>query len=115
MTLHDDLPDSSVHGASATESDVAQATLQGAPDFSVSDLETLVRGILEAPPEDVDSRVVALVRGATKARPRFPAWLALRALQLQQGLREVQEQVIRLQWELAQLKRRDKQRPRASD
>jgi len=49
--------------------------------------------------------VVALVRRATKAQANFAVSLALRALRLEQVLRQTQQQVIQLQWELAQLRR----------
>lgn len=76
-----------------------------ANDPHLSELEKLVRDVLAAPADEVDSEVVALVRGALKVQTKFPITLALRALRLEQTLRQAQQQVIRLQWELAQLKR----------
>ena len=64
-----------------------------------------IRSILAAPAEQMDDDVVALVRHATKARPKFSVVLALRALRLEQGLREAQQRLIQLQWELAQSRR----------
>jgi|SRR5215470_3741263 len=72
---------------------------------SLRELETLIRGVLAAPAEQMDDDIVALVRHATKARPKFSVVLALRALRLEQGLREAQQRLIQLQWELAQSKR----------
>jgi hypothetical protein len=74
-------------------------------DLHLSELEKLVRDVLAAPADEVDSEVVALVRGAMKVQKKFSISLALRALRLEQGLRQAQQQVIRLQWELAQLNR----------
>src|SRR5215470_6742718 len=72
---------------------------------SLRQLESLIRGVLAAPAEQMDDDIVALVRHATKARPKFSVVLALRALRLEQGLREAQQRLIQLQWELAQSKR----------
>ena len=72
---------------------------------SLRQLESLIRGVLAAPAEQMDDDVVALVRHATKARPKFSVVLALRALRLEQGLREAQQRLIQLQWELAQSRR----------
>ena len=72
---------------------------------SLRQLESLIRGVLAAPAEQMDEDVVALVRHATKARPKFSVVLALRALRLEQGLREAQQRLIQLQWELAQSRR----------
>ena len=72
---------------------------------SLRQLESLIRGVLAAPAEQMNDDVVALVRHATKARPKFSAFLALRALRLEQGLREAQQRLIQLQWELAQSRR----------
>ncbi|HTS54536.1 MAG TPA: hypothetical protein VMH26_14775 [Burkholderiales bacterium] len=69
------------------------------------ELEKLIRGVLAAPAEEMDGEAVALVRRAMKARPKFSVALALRALRLEQGLREAQRRVIQLQWELAQFRR----------
>jgi hypothetical protein len=72
---------------------------------SLRQLESLIRGVLATPAEQIDDDVVALVRHATKARPKFSVVLALRALRLEQGLREAQQRLIQLQWELAQSRR----------
>jgi len=72
---------------------------------SLRQLESLIRGVLAAPAEQMDDDVVALVRHATKARAKFSVFLALRALRLEQGLRQAQQRLIQLQWELAQSKR----------
>lgn len=79
------------------------------------EVEGLIRGVLAHPAEGVDDEVVALVRGATKMHRNFLISLALRALKLEQGLRKAQEQVIRLQWELAQLRRCEVLPPLASE
>jgi len=76
-----------------------------ATEFHLSELEGLLRGLVSAPPEQMDNAVVATVRKATKARSRLSVLLALRALRLEQGLRQAQRQVIQLQWELAQFRR----------
>lgn len=72
------------------------------------EVQELIRGVLAAPIHGADREIVALVRGATKMHKNFQISLALRALRWEQGLRAAQQQVIRLQWELAQL------RPRAA-
>jgi len=72
---------------------------------SLRQLESLIRVVLAAPAEQMDDDIVALVRHATKARPKFSVVLALRALRLEQGLREAQQRLIQLQWELAQSRR----------
>jgi hypothetical protein len=80
-----------------------------APDVEAKshllEVEKLIREVLAAPLEGVDSEVVALVRGAMRVQRNFQVSLTLRALKLEQGLRKAQQQVIRLQWELAQLRR----------
>jgi uncharacterized protein (UPF0216 family) len=48
---------------------------------------------------------VALVRGAMMVQPKFSVSVVLRALQLERKLRKAQQELIRLQWELAQLRR----------
>jgi len=87
--------------------EAAAATSERDPliEPSLRQLESLIRGVLAAPPEQMDEDVVALVRHATKARPKFSVVLALRALRLEQGLREAQQRLIQLQWELAQSRR----------
>jgi len=74
------------------------------PQAHLVEVEELIRGVLAAPTQSVDREFVALVRGATKTHRNFQISLALRALRLEQGLRSAQQQVIRLQWELAQLR-----------
>jgi hypothetical protein len=69
------------------------------------ELEKLIGSVPATPGEEMDTEAVALVRRAMKARPKFCISLALRALRLEQGLREAQQRVIQLQWELAQVKR----------
>ena len=80
-----------------------------APDAETNmlrvEIQRLIRGVLAQPAQGVDSEVVALVRGAIKMHRNFQISLTLRALKLEQGLRKAQEQVIRLQWELAQVRR----------
>ena len=71
----------------------------------LSELEGLLQGVVTAPADQMDIAAVALVRRAMKARARFSVLLALRALRLEQGLREAQRQVIDLQWQLAQFRR----------
>jgi hypothetical protein len=75
------------------------------PNILLLEVQRLIRGVLAQPAEGVDSEVVALVRGAMKMHRNFQVSLTLRALKLEQGLRKAQEQVIRLQWELAQARR----------
>jgi hypothetical protein len=69
------------------------------------ELEKLVHGVLEASVEEMDREAVVLVRRAMKVRRTFSISLALRALRLEQRLRETQQRVIGLQWELAQFRR----------
>jgi hypothetical protein len=76
-----------------------------AAQFPISELEGLLQSVVTAPAEQMDNAVVAVVRRAMKARSSFSVLLALRALRLEQGLRQAQRQVIQLQWELAQVKR----------
>ena len=73
----------------------------------LAEIEKFINALLEAPPERVDAKVAAMVRRAMKARPRFLSALAMRALQLEQRLRQTQRELIRLQWELAQLRQRE--------
>ena len=104
---------SSEHGLPADASSptpTSASSLEAAPQHdaiepTLRDLENFVNGLLAAPAPEVDSAVVALVRGAMRVRPRFASALALRALRLEHGLRQAQQEVIRLQWELAQLRR----------
>ncbi len=71
----------------------------------LSELEGLLQGVLTAPAEQMDNAFVAAVRKAMKARSGFSVLLALRALRLEQALRQAQRQLIQLQWELAQFRR----------
>ena len=89
----------------ASEAKAAESAPDPLVEPSLRQLESLIRGVLAAPPEQMDEDVVALVRHATKARPKFSVVLALRALRLEQGLREAQQRLIQLQWELAQSRR----------
>jgi hypothetical protein len=66
----------------------------------------MIRGVLAAPARNVDPEIVALLRGAKRMHKNFLISLALRAQRLEQGLRTAQQQLIRLQWELAQLRTR---------
>jgi hypothetical protein len=68
----------------------------------------LIRSVLATPAHNTDPEIVALLRGARKMHKNFQISLALRALRLEQGLRAAQQEIIRLQWELAHL------RPRAA-
>jgi hypothetical protein len=61
------------------------------------ELESFINDFLASPAEEVDSEVAALVRAAIRARPSFSGALALRALRLEQRLRQTQQQVIQLQ------------------
>ena len=88
-----------------SEATAAESAPDPLVEPSLRQLESLIRGVLAAPPEQMDEDVVALVRHATKARPKFSVVLALRALRLEQGLREAQQRLIQLQWELAQSRR----------
>ena len=74
-------------------------------DSRLFEVETLIRDVLGTPAEEVDSEVVALVRGAMRLQPQFLISVVLRALRLEQKLRKAQKEVIRLQWELAQARR----------
>jgi len=71
----------------------------------LGELERLLQGIVSAPAELMDGAVIAAVRKAMKARSRLSVLLALRALRLEQRLRQAQRQLIQLQWELAQFRR----------
>ncbi len=76
-----------------------------AGESELSKLEGLLQSVVSAPPEQMDIAVVPLVRKAMKARHRLSVLLALRAMRLEQKLRDAQRRVIELQWELAQLRR----------
>jgi hypothetical protein len=69
------------------------------------EFEELIRMACAAPAREVDPEVVALLQTTARRTPEFSLRLALTALRLEQGLREAQERVIRLQWELAQCRR----------
>jgi hypothetical protein len=75
------------------------------------DLEDLIRDVLATPAAEVDSELVALVRGAMRVQPQFSVSVVLRAQRLEQKLRKAQQEIIRLQWELAQLRRGLKAKP----
>jgi hypothetical protein len=70
------------------------------------EVQGLIRGVLAAPAHGTDPEIVALLRGAKKMHKNFQISLALRALRLEQGLRAAQQEVIRLQWELAHIRPR---------
>ena len=70
------------------------------------EVQELIRGILATPVRGTDPEIAVLLRGARKMHKNFQIALALRALRLEQGLRAAQQQIIRLQWELAQLRPR---------
>jgi hypothetical protein len=57
--------------------------------------------------------LVKLVERALKEDQQFTARLALRALRLEQALRDAQERLIHQQWEIAQCLRREQARLRA--
>jgi hypothetical protein len=82
------------------------ATDAGEPIPHLVEVEELIRGVFAGPAQKVDPEIVALLRGARKMHKNFLISLALRALRLEQGLRAAQQQIIRLQWELAQLRLR---------
>lgn len=84
---------------------------RSATEPDLAEIEKFIDALLEGPPERVDSNVAAMVRRAMKARPRFLSALAMRALQLEQRLRQTQRELIRLQWELAQLRHRPTAQP----
>jgi hypothetical protein len=91
---------------SSTQPEVAtKAVPPDAESIRLLEVEKLIRAVLAQPAQEVDSEVVALVRGAVKTHRNFQVSLALRALRLEQGLRKAQQEIIRLQWELAQMRR----------
>jgi hypothetical protein len=69
------------------------------------EFEELIRMACAAPAREVDSEVRKLLHTTARRTPEFSLRLALTALRLEQGLRDAQERIIRLQWELAQCKR----------
>ena len=79
------------------------------------DLEELVRMVCSTPAREVNPEVVAVLSAASRRTPEFNLRLALTALRLEQRLRDTQEQVIRLQWELAQCQRRHRAPARAAN
>ena len=116
MENHDSLDGGSTSGATTEPEHAADAGHSaGALEFPLTEFERFIGEILEGPPEYVDRDVVVLVRRATKVRSKLAASLAVRALRLERGLRQAQQQVIRLQWELAQLKQRPEVRYRTGD
>ena len=72
----------------------------------LAQVRELIRGILAAPVRGADPEIAAVLRGARKTHKNFQISLALRALRLEQGLRAAQQEIIRLQWELAHLRPR---------
>lgn len=86
----------------------AEAVAAKADPQLLAEVEELIRSVLATPAHDTDPNVVALLRGARKMHKHFQISLARRALRLEQGLRAAQQEIIRLQWELAHL------RPRAA-
>src|SRR4029453_1048208 len=76
------------------------------PILHLVEVEELLHGGFARAAQKVDPEIVPLLRGAKKTHKNFLISLALRALRLEQGLRAAQQQVIRLQWELAQLRPR---------
>jgi hypothetical protein len=94
---------------------VERAFSTDAVDFSIEEVEKFVERILEAPKEDLDTRVVALVRGAVKMQRRFAPLVTLRALRLETALRDAQQRIIRLQWEVVQLRRFERAYQHATD
>jgi hypothetical protein len=81
------------------------AAAEGDPQLLAA-VQELIRSVLATPARDTDPEVVALLRGARKMHKNFQIYLALRALRLEQGLRAAQQEIIRLQWELAHLRPR---------
>jgi len=84
----------------------AEAAAAQADPQLLAKVGELIRGVLATPARDTHPEVVALLRGAKKMHKNFQIALALRALHLEQGLRAAQQEVIRLQWELAHLRPR---------
>lgn len=69
--------------------------------------------VCASPAREVEPEVVAALAAASKRTPEFHLRLALTALRLEQRLRDTQEQLIRLQWELGQCRRRQRAPARA--
>jgi hypothetical protein len=101
------LPDHPFTRSSTTQPEVATKVVppDTESDIPLLEVEKLIRAVLAQPAPGVDSEVVALVRGAAKMHRNFQVSLALRALRLEQGLRKAQQEIIRLQWEQAQVGR----------
>jgi hypothetical protein len=78
------------------------------------DLEELIRTVCASPAREMEPELVAVLAAASRRTPEFQLRLALTALRLEQRLRDTQEQVIRLQWELAQCQRRQRAPARAA-
>jgi hypothetical protein len=93
---------------SARPEALAEAVAAEADSQLLAEVQELIRSVLATPARDTDPEIVALLRGARKMHKHFQISLALRALRLEQGLRAAQQEIIRLQWELAHL------RPRAA-
>jgi hypothetical protein len=98
-------PFTSLHSCTQPEPSTDAPLPSAAAKSHLSELEGLLQGLVTAPAEQMDIAAVTLVRKAMKARSRLSVLLALRALRLEQGLRQAQRQVIQLQWELAQFRR----------
>ena len=105
----DQLPEHSFSLRAARPSEAEQPHV--ATESELMELDSFINELLAVPAEQPDTRVVALVRRAMKARPRFSSVLAMWALRLDQRLRQAQREVIRLQWELAHLRQRERAGP----
>jgi hypothetical protein len=68
------------------------------------ELRSFIRDVVATRTEEMDSEVVAVVRRAIRVQPDFPVRVVVRALQLEQKLRSAQQELIRLQWEIARLR-----------
>jgi hypothetical protein len=95
----------SLHSRARPEPSTDAPLPNTAANSQLSQLEGLLQCLVTAPAEQMDTAAVALVQKAMKARSRLSVLLALRALRLEQRLRQAQQQVIQLQWELAQFRR----------
>jgi hypothetical protein len=83
----------------------AAADPSSATRIDLFEFEELIRMVCAVPGREVDSEVLALLHTTARRTPEFSLRLALTALRLERGLREAQERIIRLQWELAQCRR----------
>jgi len=79
--------------------------------FELEELIATVHASTQTPGREVE----ALVKHALDLDRRFSARLALRALHIEQALRDAHERTIVLQWELGQALRRERGLRRASD